>query len=83
MTGLHHGLTLIHDQLIESFGMTTLLPILAMAGAGQVGSSFAVYMKTKNTRLKKTIMSALPIGVLGIGEPLIYGVTLPLGKIIL
>ncbi|RDY29175.1 PTS sugar transporter subunit IIC [Romboutsia weinsteinii] len=80
MTGLHHGLTPIHAQLIESFGMTTLLPILAMAGAGQVGASFAIYMKTKNARLKKTIMSALPIGVLGIGEPLIYGVTLPLGK---
>jgi phosphotransferase system PTS, EIIB domain,phosphotransferase system, EIIC len=28
--------------------------------------------------LKKVIASALPVGILGIGEPLIYGVTLPL-----
>lgn len=56
------------------------LPILAMAGAGQVGASIAVYLKTKNQKLKQTIASALPVGFMGIGEPLIYGVTLPLGK---
>lgn len=80
MTGLHQGLSPIHTNLIETTGVTTLLPILAMAGAGQVGASFAVLARTKNKRLKKTISSALPVGILGIGEPLIYGVTLPLGK---
>ena len=80
MTGVHHGLTPIHAQLIAETGVTVLLPILAMAGAGQVGASFAVYMKTKNQRLKKTVISSLIPGVLGVGEPLIYGVTLPLVK---
>jgi sucrose PTS system EIIBCA or EIIBC component len=80
MTGLHQGLTPIHADLIKTTGMTMLLPILAMAGAGQVGASVAVYVKTKSHRLKKTIASALPVGILGVGEPLIYGVTLPLGK---
>ena len=37
-------------------------------------------MKTRNARLKKVIKGALPFGILGIGEPLIFGVTLPLGK---
>lgn len=80
MTGLHQGLTPIHADLIKTTGMTLLLPILAMAGAGQVGASIAVLVKTKSKRLKKTIISALPVGILGVGEPLIYGVTLPLGK---
>lgn len=80
MTGIHQGLTPIHADLIATKGFTILLPILAMAGAGQVGASIAVYVKTKNKRLKKTIASALPVGILGVGEPLIYGVTLPLGK---
>lgn len=80
MTGLHQGLTPIHAELLARSGVTILLPVLAMAGAGQVGASLAVYAKTKNSRLKRTIASALPVGIMGIGEPLIYGVTLPLGK---
>jgi PTS system sucrose-specific IIC component len=80
MTGFHQGLTPIHADLIKTTGQTLLLPILAMAGAGQVGAAIAVLAKTKNHRLKKTIWSALPVGILGVGEPLIYGVTLPLGK---
>ena len=80
MTGLHQGLTPIHADLLKTTGQNLLLPILAMAGAGQVGAAIAVYFKSKNKRLKKTILSGLPVGMLGIGEPLIYGVTLPLGK---
>lgn len=78
MLGIHQGLTPIHAELIANHGFTELLPILAMAGAGQVGMAIAVYLKTRNAKLRTVIRSALPIGVLGIGEPLIYGVSLPL-----
>ena len=47
MTGLHQGLTPIHAELIKTTGSTVLLPILAMAGAGQVGAALAVWLKTK------------------------------------
>lgn len=80
MFGIHQALTPIHVDLIARYGVTILLPILAMAGAGQVGASMAVYAKTKNRRLKTIVASALPVGMMGVGEPLIYGVTLPLGK---
>lgn len=80
MLGIHQTLTPIHAELLARYGVTILLPVLAMAGAGQVGASFAVYCRTKNRFLKKTIASALPVGIMGVGEPLIYGVTLPLGK---
>lgn len=80
MLGIHQTFTPIHAELLSRYGVTILLPILAMAGAGQVGASLAVYCRTKNTRLRKTIASALPVGILGVGEPLIYGVTLPLGR---
>ncbi|MBQ8919472.1 MAG: PTS transporter subunit EIIC [Acidaminococcaceae bacterium] len=80
MAGVHHGLTPIHADMLASMGMTILLPIAAMAGCGQVGASFAVYLKSKNKELKRTVLSSLPVGIMGIGEPLIYGVTLPLGK---
>lgn len=80
MMGIHQGLTPIHAELINQFGYTILLPILAMAGAGQVGASLAVYVKSRNPRLKKIVASSLFVGMMGVGEPLIYGVTLPLGR---
>ena len=80
MLGLHQVFTPIHAELFVRYGVNILLPVLAMAGAGQVGAAVAVYFKTKNAFLKKTIASALPVGIMGIGEPLLYGVTLPLGR---
>lgn len=80
LSGLHQGLVPIHVELVQAHGANPLLPILAMAGVGQVGAALAVLLKTRNERLKKVIKGALPVGVLGIGEPLIFGVTLPLGK---
>ncbi|APC39985.1 PTS transporter subunit EIIC [Clostridium estertheticum] len=80
MTGMHQALTPIHADLIANVGFTVLLPVLATAGMSQVGATIAVLRKTKNERLKKVARNGLVPGFLGIGEPLIYGVTLPLGK---
>ena len=83
LLGLHHGLIPIYAIQLEALGGVTLFPVLAMAGAGQVGAAVAIYfkaLKVKNNRLKQVIAGALPAGILGVGEPLIYGVTLPLGK---
>lgn len=90
LLGLHHGLIPIYSIQLETFtaangfpGGVTLFPVLAMAGAGQVGAALAIYLKARrvnNTRMKKIIIGALPAGFLGVGEPLIYGVTLPIGK---
>lgn len=78
MLGIHQSLVPIHQQLMDSLGSNPLFPILCMAGAGQVGAAFAVLFKTKNPRFKTLIRNALPVGLMGVGEPLIYGVTLPL-----
>lgn len=80
MTGLHRALTPVETSLLKATQIDMLRPILAMAGAGQVGAGIAIYVKTKNKKLKNIIASSLPVGMLGIGEPLMFGVTLPLGK---
>ncbi|MBO1308304.1 PTS glucose transporter subunit IIA [Enterococcus sp. 669A] len=81
MFGLHQILTPIHIQMINETGSTLLLPILAMAGAGQVGAALALWVRLrKDKELSEMIKGALPVGILGIGEPLIYGITLPLGR---
>lgn len=82
--GLHQALTPIHALLNDpngaTHGINYLLPILMMAGGGQVGAGLALYLKTKNKKLKKFIGESIPVGILGVGEPLMYAVTLPLVK---
>lgn len=83
LLGLHHGLIPIYAIQLETLGGVSLFPVLAMAGAGQVGAAIAIYMiakKAKDKRMEGVIAGGLPAGILGIGEPLIYGVTLPMGK---
>lgn len=82
--GLHQALTPIHTLLNDPNGATEginyLLPILMMAGGGQVGAGIALYVRTKNKKLKGYIRDSLPVGILGIGEPMMYAVNLPLGR---
>jgi PTS system sucrose-specific IIC component len=81
--GMHHGLVALYTVQLNTLGYVTLYPALCMAGAGQVGAAIAIYLKAKkvkNERMKAVISGALPAGILGVGEPLIYGVTLPMGK---
>lgn len=81
--GMHHGLVALYTVQLETIGFVTLYPALAMAGAGQVGAAIAIWLKAKKTgnhRMMSVIGGALPAGIMGVGEPLIYGVTLPMGK---
>jgi len=78
MMGIHQGFVPVYQGLVETTKMNSLFPILAMAGAGQVGAALALYVKSpKDSNLRENIRGAIIPGFLGIGEPLIYGVTLP------
>ncbi|SMB90149.1 PTS system N-acetylmuramate-specific IIB component, Glc family (TC 4.A.1.2.7)/PTS system N-acetylmuramate-specific IIC component, Glc family (TC 4.A.1.2.7) [Pasteurella testudinis DSM 23072] len=78
MFGIHQGFVPVYFALVETQGFNALFPILAMAGAGQVGAAIALYtMANKHSLLRAQIKGAILPGFLGIGEPLIYGVTLP------
>ncbi|MGL4722915.1 MAG: PTS N-acetylmuramic acid transporter subunit IIBC [Scandinavium sp.] len=76
--GIHQGFVPVYFALMDAQGFNSLFPILAMAGAGQVGASLALYFRAKQgSVLRGQIKGAIFPGLLGIGEPLIYGVTLP------
>ena len=78
MFGIHQGFVPVYFALMDAQGFNSLFPILAMAGAGQVGAALALYHKSaKDSLLRTQIKGAIFPGFLGIGEPLIYGVTLP------
>ncbi len=81
--GMHYGIIALYTVQLQQLGHVTLYPALAMAGAGQIGAALAIYLKARKLKHKKlcsVIEGALPAGFLGVGEPLIYGVTLPMGK---
>ncbi|AVX39411.1 PTS N-acetylmuramic acid transporter subunit IIBC [Yersinia massiliensis] len=76
--GIHQGFVPVYFALMDAQGFNSLFPILAMAGAGQVGASLALFARSpKGSLLRTQIKGAIFPGLLGIGEPLIYGVTLP------
>ncbi|MEC5341969.1 PTS N-acetylmuramic acid transporter subunit IIBC [Brenneria populi] len=78
MFGIHQGFVPVYFALMDSQGFNSLFPILAMAGGGQVGASMALFVRAKaGSVLRTQIKGAIIPGILGIGEPLIYGVTLP------
>lgn len=78
MFGIHQGFIPVYFALIETQGFNSLFPVLAMAGAGQVGAALALWCKAEKGALLRTqIKGAIVPGLLGVGEPLIYGVTLP------
>ncbi len=76
--GVHQGFIPVYLALMDSQGFNSLFPILSMAGAGQVGAALALYWRAdKTSLLRSQIRGAIIPGFLGVGEPLIYGVTLP------
>ncbi|MDO4776823.1 MAG: PTS N-acetylmuramic acid transporter subunit IIBC [Cardiobacteriaceae bacterium] len=78
MLGIHQGFVPVYFALMEAHQMNPLFPVLAMAGAGQVGAAIALYARAaRDSVLRQQIRGAIVPGLLGIGEPLIYGVTLP------
>ena len=81
--GMHHGLVALYAIQLQAVGYVTLYPALCMAGAGQVGAAIAILRKAKKCGNQKVVDIAnagIPAGFLGVGEPLVYSLTLPMGK---
>jgi N-acetylmuramic acid-specific PTS system IIC component len=76
--GIHQGFLPVYFALMVKYNINTLFPVLALAGASQVGCAIAMFfIANKGGTFRKQIASAIVPGFLGIGEPLIYGVSLP------
>ncbi len=82
ITGVHHSFHAIEAGLLASkdIGVNFLLPIWSMANVAQGGAALAVYLKTRNKKLKSVALPGAFSAFLGITEPAIFGVNLRLGK---
>jgi len=78
ITGVHHSFHAIEAGLLgnPAIGVNFLLPIWAMANVAQGGACLAVWLKSKDIKIKAI---ALPSGfsaLLGITEAAIFGINL-------
>lgn len=76
-TGMHKAMIPYAVNSMTQFGKEILyLPASLAHNIAESGASFAVALKTKNTALRSTAISAGISALFGITEPAIYGVTL-------
>lgn len=78
--GLHWGLVPIGINNIAVMGYDTILAMTFAASFAQIGAVLAVYIKTKDKKLKSLCIPSFISGIFGVTEPAIYGVTLPSKK---
>ena len=78
--GLHWGIVPIGINNIAVMGYDTILAMTFAASFAQIGAVLAVYIKTKDKKLKSLCIPSFISGIFGVTEPAIYGVTLPSKK---
>jgi PTS system beta-glucosides-specific IIC component len=76
--GLHWGLIPLMLNNFAVLGHDTMTPMILPAFLGQAGAALAVFLKARDIKQKSVAGSAIPAGIIGITEPIIYGVNLPL-----
>ena len=80
MFGLHWAITPIMINNVQTIGFDTVMVGMFGASFAQVGAVIAIYLKTKNQKLKSLCVPAIVSGMAGVTEPAIYGITLPKKK---
>lgn len=76
--GLHWGLIPLMLNNFAVLGHDTMTPMVLPAFLGQAGAALGVFLKARDMKQKSIAGSAIPAGIIGITEPIIYGVNLPL-----
>jgi len=81
ITGMHHSFIAVETQLLADIlktGGSFLFPIAAMSNVAQGAATLAVFMITKNVKLKSIATASGISALLGITEPAMFGVNLKL-----
>lgn len=80
MFGLHWGLVPIAINNVATTGFDTFLATTAGVSFAQVGVIMAIFLKTKESKVKQLSIPAIISGMFGVTEPAIYGISLPMKK---
>ena len=76
MMGMHYALAPLQIQQIAETGGSTLLVSALTANFSQAGAGFGAFLRLKDKEMKSVAGSASLSAVLGITEPVMYGVNL-------
>lgn len=80
MFGLHWGFIPIGLNNMAVMGYDSVLALIVGTPLATAGVVLAIFLKTKNSRLKTIAFPAFISSLFGVSEPSIYGVTLPRKK---
>ncbi|MGU8655062.1 beta-glucoside-specific PTS transporter subunit IIABC [Clostridium perfringens] len=78
--GLHWGLVPVAINNISMLGYDTILAMSFATSFAQIGVVLAIWIKTRDKKLKSLCIPAFISGLFGVTEPAIYGITLPRKK---
>ncbi len=78
--GFHWGMVPVIIEHINSLGSDSFLPLCGPAVMGQAGAAMAVSILAKNKKLKSVALSGSLTAILGVTEPVLYGVNIPLKR---
>lgn len=78
MFGLHWGLVPLAIMDLAQNGYSVILTAAVLPCFTQTGVLAAIWLKTKEAKVKQGVMPALISSIFGVTEPAIYGYTLPM-----
>lgn len=78
--GLQWGLVPLGLMNLGELGYDMIIPAALTTTFAQSAVVLAIYLKTKDQKLKKIALPAFISGMFGVTEPAIYGITLPKKK---
>ena len=80
MFGLHWGLVPVAINNFVTLGQDPILSLMFVHSFALAAALFAVWVKTKSTKLKSVTIPAIISAIFGVTEPGMYGVALPMKK---
>jgi PTS system beta-glucosides-specific IIC component len=75
--GVHMGLVAVGILQVTGGNPTPIFALMFPVSFAQTAVVFAIWMKTKDKKLKSLALPAWISGIFGVTEPAIYGITLP------
>ena len=77
LMGIHGTIMIVPFMELMQGVPSQILALTFITTFAQIGAVLAVYLKTKNKKLKSVALPAFISGIFGVTEPAIYGVSLP------